>query len=111
MIFYWEYDIGHRIDRAKDIACTLAGIELISGGKVIAMDNVIDFSKSVYAICKEHPEVIEIMQQLGFKEIASPGMLNTAGRYMTIPRGAKMRGIELDNVKSVFQDRGYKIID
>jgi hypothetical protein len=30
------------------------------------------------------------MNELGFESIGNPAMLNTAGRFMTIPKGAAM---------------------
>ena len=33
------------------------------------MSKVIDLSKSVYEICNEHPEVIDIMKNLGLKTL------------------------------------------
>lgn len=74
------------------------------------MDNTIDLSKSVFEICREHPDVIEIMKELGFKDIANPAMLNTAGRFMTIPKGAAMKNIDMGKIKEIFEDKGYKII-
>ena len=71
------------------------------------MVKIIDFSKNVYELCKENPEVIEIMKDLGFENIASPGMLSTAGRFMTIPKGAEMKRISMDKVKEVFKSKGY----
>ena len=50
------------------------------------MNKKINLSKSVYEICTEYPEVIEIMKNLGFDKITNPGMLNTAGRFMTISK-------------------------
>ena len=73
------------------------------------MNKFIDFNKSVYELCKENSEIATIMQELGFKEIAQPGMLNTAGRFMTIPKGAAMKGISMDKVKEVFISKGYEI--
>lgn len=73
------------------------------------MDKFIDFNKSVYELCKEDSEITTIMQELGFKEIAQPGMLNTAGRFMTIPKGAAMKGISMDTVKEAFISKGYEI--
>ena len=73
------------------------------------MNKFIDFNKSVYELCKENSEIATIMQELGFKEIAQPGMLNTAGRFMTIPKGAAMKGISMDKVKEVFVSKGYEV--
>lgn len=74
------------------------------------MEKTIDLSKSVFELSKEHPELVEIMKELGFKDIASPGMLNTAGRFMTIPKGAALKGIEMDKIKEMLASIGYKVI-
>ncbi|MDA8229420.1 MAG: DUF1858 domain-containing protein [Desulfitobacterium hafniense] len=73
------------------------------------MRKILDLSKTLYAICQEDPEVISIMKELGFENITNPGMLNTAGRFMTIPKGAAMKNISLDKIKEVFQANGYDI--
>jgi hypothetical protein len=36
-------------------------------------------------------------------------MLNTSGRFMTIPKGVVMKGLYLGNIKEVFTKRGYSI--
>ncbi len=72
------------------------------------MEKIIDLSKSVYHLVQEYPEVKEIMQELGFTDIAKPGMLNTAGRFMTLPKGAAMKGIPLDAVKDAFEKKGLQ---
>jgi len=73
------------------------------------MSIIIDLSKSVYEICKEHPEVIAIMKDLGFENITNPGMLNTAGRFMTIPKGAAMKQISMEKIKEAFALKGYDL--
>ncbi len=73
------------------------------------MDKPVDLSKSVYEICKDRPEIVEIMRELGFENIANPGMLNTAGRFMTIPKGAAMKNIPMEKVKEFFISKGYEI--
>lgn len=73
------------------------------------MSKVIDLSKTVHDICKEDPEVVEILKNLGFDQITSPVMLNTAGRVMTLPKGAGMKGIALDKIINEFEKRGYSV--
>lgn len=73
------------------------------------MEKIIDLSKSVYNLVQEYPEVKEIMQELGFTDITKPGMLNTAGRFMTLPKGAAMKGIPLDTIKDAFEKKGFKV--
>jgi hypothetical protein len=73
------------------------------------MDKVIDFSRTVQQLCTEDSEIINILKDLGFENITNPGMLNTAGRFMTIPKGAAMKGKELETIKQEFERRGYKV--
>lgn len=73
------------------------------------MGKQIDITKSVYEICTENPDVIEIMKSLGFESITNPGMLNTAGRFMTISKGAAMKNIPMDKIKEEFAKKGYEI--
>lgn len=81
---------------------------MLKGG--FELDNTIDLSKSLFDICNEHPDIIEIMKDLGFKNITTPGILNTAGRFMTIPKGAAMKKINMDIIEDEFNKRGYKLI-
>jgi hypothetical protein len=73
------------------------------------MSQVIELSKSVKDICTVHPDVIEILKELGFEQITSAGMLNTVGRFMTIPKGAAMRGIPLEKIKTKFAEKGFEL--
>jgi hypothetical protein len=73
------------------------------------MEKIINLSKTVFELCKDDPEILDIMKELGFTDITNPAMMKTAGRFMTIPKGAKMKGIPMEKVKEVFQDKGYKI--
>lgn len=71
----------------------------------------ISMSSSIYSIVREYPDAADILMELGFAEISKPGMLNTAGRVMTLPKGAILRGIELDKIRKAFMDKGYEIIE
>lgn len=75
------------------------------------MTKTIDFNRTIFELSKEDPEIIVIMEELGFEDIGKPGMLNTAGRVMTIYKGARMRNLNIDLIKRVFQDKGYEIIE
>lgn len=70
----------------------------------------IELSQSIYELCTAHPEIIEVMQALGFTDIVKPGMLNTAGRIMTLPLGSKMKGIDLDVVVAMLTERGFTVV-
>lgn len=51
----------------------------------------ISLGSSVYELVTAYPEIQRILFDLGLKDIQTPGMLTTVGRYMTIPKGAKMK--------------------
>lgn len=70
----------------------------------------IDFSKSLFELVSQYPVVKDIMWEIGFKEIVKPGMLQTAGRYVTIPKGAKMKKIPLTKVIAAFEAKGFQIV-
>ena len=74
------------------------------------MDKVIDLSKTVYEISKENPEITELLSELGFGDITKPGMLATAGRFMTIPKGAAMKKIGMELIVKTLRERGYIVI-
>ena len=70
----------------------------------------IDLSRSVHALCAEYPELLEVMKDLGFKDIVMPGMLSTAGRIMTIPKGAAMKKIDMDVIVDRLKSEGFEVI-
>ena len=70
----------------------------------------IDLCRSVYALCTEYPELLEMMRDLGFKDIVTPGMLSTAGRIMTIPKGAAMKKIDLNVIIERLKSEGFDVI-
>ena len=72
-------------------------------------DKILDFKKSVHELCGEHPDLVPVLAELGFTDIVKPGMLQTAGRFMTIPKGAALKKIDLEKIKQAFQNHGYKI--
>lgn len=74
------------------------------------LDKEIDLNKSIYELCSQHPEIVQIMQEIGFKDIANPAMLNTAGRFMTIAKGAAMKNIDIDIIKQAFEARGFRLL-
>ncbi len=75
------------------------------------MTKTLDLSKTVNELCLQYPEIIQIMKDLNFEQITKPGMLQSAGRVMTIPMGCRMKGISLEVVKQVFNQSGFTIIE
>lgn len=73
------------------------------------MEKKLDLSKSVYDLVKEYPEVTEIMKSLGFSEITNKVMLNSVGKIMTIPKGAKMKGVSMIDIVNAFMKAGFTL--
>ena len=71
----------------------------------------IDLSKSVFEIASAYPEVKDIMSELGFTEIVKPSMLNTMGKMMTIPKGARVKEIPLSTIIDAFTLSGFEVIN
>ena len=68
---------------------------------------ILDLNKTVYELVTEYPELVEIMQKVGFSSIVNPKMLRTVGRIITIPKGATMRGLDLETIKEEFEKHGF----
>ena len=73
------------------------------------MEKKLDLSKSVYDLVKEYPEVADIMKELGFREITNKVMLNSVGKIMTIPKGAKMKGVSMIDIVGAFMKAGFTL--
>lgn len=73
------------------------------------MNKKIDFSKTVFELTQEYPELIDIMVALGFTEIKKKVMLHSVGKIMTIPKGAQMKGISMVDISSSLQEHGFEI--
>ncbi|WP_410513053.1 DUF1858 domain-containing protein [Paenibacillus sp. BR2-3] len=75
------------------------------------MEKVLNMEESILELATRHPEVIGIMVELGFRDIAKPGMLQTAGRFMTLSKGIKIKKMDLNTVKLTFQSHGFKVLE
>jgi len=67
----------------------------------------IDLNETVYTLCTNHPDLIEILSALGFTDITKPGMLQTAGRFMSPVKGAALKHIPLEQIVATLATHGY----
>jgi len=72
-------------------------------------EKIIDFNKTIYELHNEHPDISKILAEIGFIDITKPGMINTAGRFMTIKMGSAAKGIDIEIIKQKFIQNGYEI--
>ncbi|WP_340020756.1 DUF1858 domain-containing protein [Paenibacillus sp. FSL K6-1096] len=75
------------------------------------MSKTFRLDEPVFELVNRHPEVVDIMVELGFRDITKPGMLQTAGRFMTLSKGMKLKRIEPETVRRAFESRGFEIIE
>ena len=74
------------------------------------MDNVIDLSIPVAEVIEKHPEVLDVLVELGFTPLANPVMRNTVRRVVSIKKGASMNGIDLNKIKQTLELNGYEVV-
>ncbi len=73
------------------------------------MTKKLNLNKSIYELTKEYPELINLMESLGFREISKKAMLNSVGKMMTIPKGAKVKNISMMEIVSALMKEGFEI--
>jgi hypothetical protein len=69
----------------------------------------IDLDKTVYELCTDHPGLEDALSALGFAHIKNPIMRNTAGRVMTLAKGARMLNVDFGVVVAGLAAQGYDI--
>ena len=73
------------------------------------MHKILDLNKTVYELSTIDSDIPKILETIGFSDITKPGMITTVGRFMTIPKGAQAKKIELELIKQEFIIKGYEI--
>ncbi|QWU15249.1 protein of unknown function [Paenibacillus sophorae] len=73
------------------------------------MQKTLSINEPIFDLVTRDPVVKDIMIELGFQDIAKPGMLQTAGRFMTLAKGIKLKKMDIDSVKLAFQRHGFNI--
>ena len=74
------------------------------------MTKQLDLNRSVFELAQEYPELIDIMAKLGFSEIAKKPVLHSVGKIMTIPKGARMKGIPMEKILDAFKAHDFEVI-
>ena len=70
---------------------------------------ILNLDHSVHALCAQYPELSEVLAQIGFTEIKNPGMLMSAGRFMTIPKGAALKKLDLSQIIATLAKYGFAV--
>ncbi|MGJ9383799.1 DUF1858 domain-containing protein [Salipaludibacillus sp. CF4.18] len=71
----------------------------------------ISLRTSILELCTAHPDLINIMRDIGFVNITKPGMIQSAGRIMTISKGCRAMGFSVEKVSKQLEQQGFKLTD
>lgn len=71
---------------------------------------IIDKNTSILKLVSDYPKIKKVMVEIGFKDIVKPGMLTTAGRFMTLKKGSDIKKIDWEFIVSVFKRNGFDLI-
>lgn len=73
---------------------------------------MIEISKqtTIFELTNQYSDIKEILYELGFTDIIKPGMMQTAGRVMTLEKGAKLKRIPIETIAEKFSSYGYSVI-
>ncbi len=71
----------------------------------------IDLSKTVYELSKEYPDLVRVLDEIGFHDITKPGMLVSVGRFMTIPKGAAAKKFDRNRILEMLYENGFEVIN
>lgn len=71
----------------------------------------VSLDDTIYEIAEKYADFPEVMSEIGFQDIMKPMMLQTAGRYMTLRKGAKLKKIDMNRIRTVLTDNGYELTE
>jgi len=75
------------------------------------MAKTADLNKTLYDLTSEHPELIEVLFDLGFMGVKNPVMRETHGKQMTVKAGCGHLGLDLGQLAAALRAKGYTVID
>jgi len=69
----------------------------------------INLDQTLLSIVSTYPELIDILYDVGFTQIKATGMIQTAGRFMTLRSGCELRKIDISLLELVLIEKGFTI--
>ncbi|MDT8287710.1 MAG: DUF1858 domain-containing protein [Elusimicrobiales bacterium] len=70
---------------------------------------VIDLDRTLYDLTAEHPELINLLFELGFMGARNPVMRETHGKQMSVRDGCAHLGINIEKVEAALKSRGFEV--
>ena len=69
--------------------------------------NTIYLEDSVYTTITEHPEVKDLLVEIGFKPLNQRQMVHTVGRITNLIKGSKIAKVPLETIVETLEMNGY----
>lgn len=69
--------------------------------------NTIYLEDSVYTTITKHPEVKDLLVEIGFKPLNQPQMVHTVGRITNLIKGSKIAKVPLETIVETLEMNGY----
>lgn len=70
---------------------------------------MIDLDLPVYQTLQDHPEILDLLVDLGFKPLKNPVMVNSLGKVTSLRRGASLIQLDLNDLITSLDQNGYLI--
>lgn len=72
--------------------------------------NTIDLNARVYDILKDHPELKELLIDLGFKPLANPLLAASLTKHITLNKACSLANVSKDRLMKTLKTNGYQVI-
>jgi hypothetical protein len=69
----------------------------------------IDADSTVADLTESHPELIELLAELGFLGVRNEATRRSVGRLITLRRGCRIQGKRLEDVASALKAHGFLV--
>ena len=70
---------------------------------------MIDLDQPVFQTIETHPELLDILVDLGFKPLANPKMLNSVGKITSLRSGCKLIRLDIKKLIQTLYNNGYQV--
>lgn len=74
------------------------------------MNNTIDLTQPIAKTIEEHPEILDLLVELGFKPLANKAMRNSVGKIVSLQKGASMINVDIKRIIQELEWNGYDVI-
>ncbi|HFI0462773.1 TPA: DUF1858 domain-containing protein [Streptococcus suis] len=72
--------------------------------------NTIDLNAHVYEILKDHPELKELLIDLGFKPLANPLLAASLTKHISLNKACSLANVSKDRLIKTLKANGYQVI-